>query len=277
MPELDGFELAELIKRRERSQHIPIIFVTALSKEERHVYRGYSAGAVDYIFKPIDATILRSKVSVFVELWEKTQQLQAQAEQLHEQELAALERASEERYRQLADAMPQIVWTSDVLGGATYFNRRWFDYTGMSPAEAGPNAWHQVVHPDDLPAAVSRREQTLRSGETFEVEYRFRSKDGEYRWHLGRAVPIRNDAGEIELLGRHRDRHPRPQADRGPAGVHRHGERRALPLARLPRDAHAGRGACRERRDRRLVRRARRRGRRHARPRSRSRTPTRRS
>ena len=60
MPELDGFELAELIKRRERSQHIPIIFVTALSKEERHVYRGYSAGAVDYIFKPVDATILCS-------------------------------------------------------------------------------------------------------------------------------------------------------------------------------------------------------------------------
>ena len=71
MPELDGFELAELIKRRERSQHIPIIFVTALSKEEQHVYRGYSAGAVDYIFKPIDPNILRSKVSVFVELWEK--------------------------------------------------------------------------------------------------------------------------------------------------------------------------------------------------------------
>ena len=194
MPELDGFELAELIKGRERSRHIPIIFVTALSKEERHVYRGYSAGAVDYIFKPIDATILRSKVSVFVELWEKTQQLQAQAEQLHAQELAALERASEERYRQLADAMPQIVWTSDALGGATYFNRRWFDYTGMSPADAGPNAWHQVVHPDDLPVAVGRREQTLVTGETFEVEYRFRSKDGEYRSHLGRAVPIRDDA-----------------------------------------------------------------------------------
>ena len=62
-----------------------------------------------------------------------------QAELLHEQELAALERASEERYRQLADAMPQIVWTADADGGATYFNRRWFEYTGMTPEEAGPN------------------------------------------------------------------------------------------------------------------------------------------
>ena len=108
MPDLDGFELAELIKGRERSQHIPIIFVTALSKEQRHVYRGYSTGAVDYIFKPIDAGILRSKVSVFVELWQKTRQLQEQAELLHEQEVAALERAGEERYRQLADAILPI-------------------------------------------------------------------------------------------------------------------------------------------------------------------------
>jgi CheY-like chemotaxis protein len=76
MPELDGFELATLIKQRKRSQHVPIIFVTALSKEETHVYRGYSAGAVDYIFKPIDPDVLRSKVTVFVELWLKNRQLQ---------------------------------------------------------------------------------------------------------------------------------------------------------------------------------------------------------
>ena len=185
MPEIDGFELATLIKQRERSQHIPIIFLTALSRDEKHVYQGYSAGAVDYILKPIDSDVLRSKVSVFVELWEKGEQIQMQAEQIHEQKLDALERASEERYRQLADAMPQIVWTADATGAATYFNRRWFEYTGMTPEDVGPNAWYQVVHPDDLPAAVARREHTLRSGETFEVEYRFRGANGRYRWHLG--------------------------------------------------------------------------------------------
>ncbi|HEV7134418.1 MAG TPA: ATP-binding protein [Gaiellaceae bacterium] len=199
MPELDGFEVATLIKQRSRSEHIPIIFVTALSKEDRHVYRGYSTGAVDYIFKPIDPGVLQSKVSVFVDLWLKTKQLQEQAALLHGQELADLERASEARYRQLADAMPQIVWTAGMDGETTYFNRRWFDYTGMTTAEAGPNAWHLVVHPDDLPAVVGRREATLRSGETFEVEYRFRAFDGTYRWHLGRAVPIRDEAGRIEF------------------------------------------------------------------------------
>jgi PAS domain S-box-containing protein len=214
MPELDGFELATLIKQRKRSQHIPIIFLTALSKDEKHVYQGYSAGAVDYILKPIDPDVLRSKVAVFVELWEKGEQIQIQADQIHEQKLDALERASEERYRQLADAMPQIVWTADATGAATYFNRRWFEYTGMTPEDVGQNAWHLIVHPDDLPAAVARREQTLRTGETFEVEYRFRGADGRYRWHLGRALPVRDGAGDIGFwIGTATDIHDRKRIE----------------------------------------------------------------
>ena len=69
MPELDGFETADYIKRRERTRSIPIIFVTAISKEQHHVFRGYEAGAVDYVFKPYDPVVLRSKVAVFIELW----------------------------------------------------------------------------------------------------------------------------------------------------------------------------------------------------------------
>ena len=214
MPELDGFELATLIKQRQRSQHIPIIFVTALSKDERHVFRGYSAGAVDYIFKPIDPDVLRSKVSVFVELWEKTQQLQEQAEQLHEQRLQALAQESDERYRQLADAMPQIVWTADVEGNTTYLNRRWFDYTGTTAEDGGPTAWLGAVHPDDLAATVAKREQTLASGEPFEAEYRFRAGDGSYRWHLGRSVPVYGEAGAIEYwIGTATDIHDRRLAE----------------------------------------------------------------
>src|SRR5205807_8691625 len=75
MPDLDGFETAELIKQRPRTSAIPIIFLTAISMEDRHVFRGYSAGAVDYIFKPFDPDVLRSKVSVFIELWQKSERL----------------------------------------------------------------------------------------------------------------------------------------------------------------------------------------------------------
>jgi len=199
MPQLDGFETAAVIKQRERTSTIPIIFLTALSKEERHVFRGYEVGAVDYVFKPFDPEILRAKVAVFIELWEKNQQIRLQAEQLAERELAELRRASDERYRQLADAMPQIVWTSDHAGNATYYNRRWFEYTGMPEGGVDATAWSRVTHPDDLPAVLARRELTLADGSVFEVEYRFRGADGSYRWHLGRAVPIRDGSGEIDF------------------------------------------------------------------------------
>jgi PAS domain S-box-containing protein len=199
MPDLDGFEVAEVIKERDRTRTIPIIFLTALSKEERHVFRGYEIGAVDYVFKPFDREILRAKVGVFVELWEKNEQIREQAEQLAAQELAELRRTSAERYRQLADAMPQIVWTSNADGEATYFNRRWFEYTGTSEDAADAHSWTLVVHPNDLPAVIARREQTLADGSVFEVEYRFRAADGTYRWHLGRAIPIRTDDGSIDF------------------------------------------------------------------------------
>jgi signal transduction histidine kinase len=73
MPGMDGFETAEMIRQRERSRHTPILFVTAIDKDAEHVQRGYSLGAVDYLFKPLDPDVLRAKVAVFVELWRMRQ------------------------------------------------------------------------------------------------------------------------------------------------------------------------------------------------------------
>lgn len=87
MPELDGLQTAELIRRRDRSRDIPIIFLTADSTGGRHLSRGYSLGAVDYIVKPVEPDILRSKVAVFVELFKKTQEVKRQAELLHQKNL----------------------------------------------------------------------------------------------------------------------------------------------------------------------------------------------
>ena len=187
MPQLDGFETAKLIKQRARSRHIPIVFVTALPHDDRQVFQGYEVGAVDYVFKPIDPGILRSKIGVFVDLWEMSRKL-------HEQELLALERASETRYGQLADAMPQIVWRADVAGVATYFNERWFDYTGMSPAEATAAPWSSTIHPEDRDELLCK----LGSGDPFELELRIRAADGRHRWHLARTAAIRDEAGRVE-------------------------------------------------------------------------------
>jgi len=88
MPGMDGFETAQHIKRRERTRHVPIIFLTAADRDAHLALRGYAVGAVDYLTKPFDPWILRAKVSVFVELWAKTQQLHAQTELARRSEAA---------------------------------------------------------------------------------------------------------------------------------------------------------------------------------------------
>ena len=197
MPGLDGFETARLIKGRDRTRDVPIIFLTANGKDDEHVFRGYASGAVDYLFKPFDPEVLRSKVSVFVELWEQRRQLLEQAERLRERDLAEARRESEERHQRLAEAMPAIVWQADTQGAATYYNQRWFDYTGIEPGESTGEDWHRVIHPDDFPPTLARWEEAAASGTPFTMAYRFRAADGSYRWHLGRAVPERDADGAI--------------------------------------------------------------------------------
>lgn len=86
MPGLDGYETAQHIKRREKTRDVPIIFLTAAEEEGKHAFRGYAAGAVDYLTKPFDPWVLRAKVSVFVELWTKTRQLAVQSEMVRERD-----------------------------------------------------------------------------------------------------------------------------------------------------------------------------------------------
>jgi PAS domain S-box-containing protein len=103
-------------------------------------------------------------------------------------------RASEQRFAQLADTMPQIVWATDADGGIQYFNRRWVEYTGL-PLERSMGAnWADALHPGDRDAAVERWIAAVRAGTPFENEHRFRRADGQYRWHLARGLPIRGDA-----------------------------------------------------------------------------------
>ena len=86
MPNMDGFETASHIKRRERTRHVPILFLTAADRDAQLALRGYAVGAVDYLTKPFDPWVLRAKVSVFVELWTKTQQLKAQSSATRERD-----------------------------------------------------------------------------------------------------------------------------------------------------------------------------------------------
>ena len=105
MPDMGGFEVAELMRRNERTRRVPIIFVTAITKERRQIFTGYEAGAVDYLFKPVDPFILRAKVSVFLEM--KSAQL------ARERLLRELNRANN-RLQELSDRK------SDVLAAASH-------------------------------------------------------------------------------------------------------------------------------------------------------------
>jgi CheY-like chemotaxis protein len=86
MPDMDGFETASHIKRRERTRHVPIIFLTAADRDAQLALRGYAVGAVDYLTKPFDPWVLRAKVNVFVDLWTKSQQLAEHAEAARDRE-----------------------------------------------------------------------------------------------------------------------------------------------------------------------------------------------
>lgn len=125
-------------------------------------------------------------------------------------------RESEQRFRQMADAVPQIVWITDAEGRTEFFNRQWSDYTG-SPYQ--PTTAAQVaadhVHPEDGPATVAAFDEARRTGTTFHVEHRIRSKDGTYRWFLVRSEPYRDpDTGEIvRWFGASVDIHDRKLAE----------------------------------------------------------------
>jgi PAS domain S-box-containing protein len=106
-------------------------------------------------------------------------------------------RASEAQFRQLADAMPQIVWVARPDGYHEYFNQRWYDYIGCSQQQCEGHGWSGALHPGDRQRAIDRWNLALRSGQPYEIEYRFRGQDGGYRWFLGRALPVHDAAGQI--------------------------------------------------------------------------------
>lgn len=116
--------------------------------------------------------------------------------QIHERDEALLE--SVQHFRELADAMPQMVWTAQPNGNMDYFNRRWSEYTAMPFEKSKGWGWGRVLHPDDRQHSLDHWTECLATERNFIIEYRLqRASDGTYRWHLGRAVPIRNLKGEV--------------------------------------------------------------------------------
>ena len=200
MPGLDGFQTAALLKTRERSRHIPIIFLTAISKDAAQVFQGYAQGAVDYLLKPFDPQILRSKVSVFVELWQRGELLRQREAALRALERERLAQEAELRYRALVEAMPASIIALDAAGRIYYSNARWRAYAGLAdeePRRPREPAWH-VVHPEDRADAQAVLARVCAGDGPCTKELRLRrAQDGEHRWHTVALVPQHDAAGTL--------------------------------------------------------------------------------
>jgi PAS domain S-box-containing protein len=118
-------------------------------------------------------------------------------------------RESEAKFRTIANAMPQMVWSTLPDGSHDYFNQQWYDFTGLQEGSTdGPQAWNSLLHPEDRQHAWQLWRHSLETGEPYSAEYRLRHHSGEYRWVLGRAVPVRGDKGHIvRWMGTSTDMH----------------------------------------------------------------------
>lgn len=191
MPVMDGFETAAMIRQRASSEHTPIIFVTSMNNSENHVAKGYSLGAVDYILTPIVPNVLKSKVSVFVELYKKTEQIRRQAEQLRRIEEA-------EHQRLLGEAVDRLEMETkrnrfftlaiDMLAIANFdgyflqLNPAWEQTLGFSAEELKRKAGPEFAHPDDRAAMLRELIQLQKGAHTTYFEGRYQHKDGSCRW-----------------------------------------------------------------------------------------------
>jgi PAS domain S-box-containing protein len=199
MPGMDGLRTAEVISQRESAARVPIIFLTAVPIANADVVSGYARGAVDFLLKPFDPEILRSKVSVFVDLYQKEQMIRRQAGLLRQRDREAFERRSELRFRSLMDALPQCVWVARADLTFYYWNKRAVDYIGM-PASVAVSAERlfEFVHPDDLATINSEWQVATGLQRPAEVQVRLRRQaDGAYRWFLMRGVPQHDEAGKV--------------------------------------------------------------------------------
>ncbi|WP_375502398.1 ATP-binding protein [uncultured Nostoc sp.] len=178
MPGMDGIELLRQLRADLRTREIPILLLSARAGEESAV-EGLESGADDYLVKPFSRRELLARVAANLELGRVR--------------LAA----SQQRFRFLAESIPQMVWTADTIGRVDYYSLRWLDYTGLTLEQIQEFGWQNLIHPEEREHTISVWTQAAQMGTSYEVEHRLRQADGTYRWHLTRALPMLNENSQI--------------------------------------------------------------------------------
>ncbi len=224
MPEMDGFETAELIRANRKTSNLPIIFVTAALREAGGLFQGYEAGGVDFLLKPIDPVILRSKVQVFCDLYHQRRQIQLHQQQLEflvEERTAKLRVANErlqqelfertrieEALRTSKDFIRNILDSVDegfIVVGPEYrvvsANRAFCEMVGLSEEEVTGRLCYELSHGEKRPCSESGHDcpvqRTIATGETHTVSHVHEGHDGEKSYVELKSYPIINSANRV--------------------------------------------------------------------------------
>jgi PAS domain S-box-containing protein len=230
MPDLDGFEFADMIRQHPRFQRTAIIFISGVHLTDLDRIKGYQRGAVDYVTVPVVPEVLRAKISIFAELHRKTHQLERLNRELEQrvserteeldQRAAALQQLNTElvQRNQELDAIlqtaPDIIFSRREDGARDYISDRFYEYTGAAAGSAGGFGWLDYVHPDDRGQSMQEWNRCVRSGADYESEYRLRDSNGNYRWFRARAVPLRDRTGKpVRWYGTCSDIHDRKRLE----------------------------------------------------------------
>lgn len=180
LPDLDGFEVCRRLRARPDTKHIPILQISAAFVAPEHKIRALEEGADAYLAEPITKDELLATVKALLRMKRAEEQA----------------RHREQELRFLADSIPHMVWIADASGDFSYFNTRWYEFTGLSNGNTARGGWLDVVHPDDFARVKQLWHKALSTQAPFHAEARYRAADGSYRLVSMRAELMRGDRAQ---------------------------------------------------------------------------------
>jgi len=191
MPKMSGDQMLRELRHDTSLAAIPVLVLSAKADEALRIQL-LENGAQDYVMKPFVSQELRTRVRNLV-LVKKAQDRVARTAEKAQAEA----NQSEAKFRTITNAMPQMVWSTLPDGFADYYNQQWYHFTGVPVGSTDGEAWKELFHPDDQDRTLRVWRESLESGAPYEIQYRLRHQSGEYRWVLGRALPVRDEEGRI--------------------------------------------------------------------------------
>ncbi|MGD1046813.1 MAG: response regulator [Bacteroidota bacterium] len=201
MPDIDGYEVCRILKADEKTRSIPIIFISALGDEHQRV-KGFQVGGVDYVTKPFSSEEVLARVNVHLTLQRMQLDLEEKNTTLVEE--IKIRKQVEDKltkahdfYLGLLNYAPALIWRSGVDEKCDWFNVSWLAFTGRTIEQEIGDGWAEGVYTDDLNSCVKTHIDAFTARRTFEMQYRLRRHDGQFRWIVEYGIPFNSTEGEF--------------------------------------------------------------------------------